>query len=702
MSETPVTLSARDLSIDYRIGKRWLNVINDVSLDLRAKQTHGLVGESASGKSTLALALMRYLADNGRIRSGSIRFGDRDLTRQSPEELRSLWGSEMCLVPQNALSALNPSYTIGEQMGEVTRAHLGLSRRESWAAAAAMLSRVKIADAKKVLHSYPYQLSGGMLQRVAIGMALSASPQLLVLDEPTTALDVTTQAVILDLFRELIDGQSAAALYVSHDLGTVAQFCDEVTVLYGGEVVENAPVRELYAAPKHPYTQGLLASLPAHANANREARLATIGGVAPGLAKRPTACVFAPRCAIAIDRCHAEKPPLEAAAPGHNVRCFRWRELAAGEIRLHDKAAPAVVHGDVRDDRVLDARDIHKSFDGGSIWQRALGRKKRPIRAVDSVSLTVQRGQTLGIVGESGSGKSSLARVLLALETADSGEIELLGSKLAFDLRRRSPENLREMRFIPQNPDDTLNPYLTVGAALERTLKVLERRPAHEKIKQPAHINGKARRRARVRDLLLAVGLDPSYTSRYPNQLSGGEKQRVAIARAFASEPALILADEPTSSLDVSVQAVVLNLLKDLRTSHGASYIVISHDMEVIRNVADWVLVMYLGQVVESGSSEQVRSLPSQPYTEALLSAIPVPDPLVRGGRIRLEGDLPSARDLPSGCRFHTRCPRKIGAICEEEAPPWRRVSGEHYIRCHIEVDELRRLQSEAEPEAPA
>ena len=702
MKEANIILSARDLSIDYRIGKRWLNAIDEVSLDLRAKQTHGLVGESASGKSTLALALMRYLADNGRIRSGNIQFGEHDLTRKSREELRRLWGSEICLVPQNALSALNPSYTIGEQMGEVTRAHLGFSRRESWAAAGAMLSRVKIADAEKVLRSYPYQLSGGMLQRVTIGMALSASPQLLVLDEPTTALDVTTQAVILDLFRELIDGHGAAALYVSHDLGTVAQFCDEVTVLYGGEVMENATVRELYAAPKHPYTLGLLASLPARANADRQARLATIDGVAPALAKRPAACVFAPRCAIAIERCHGEKPPLEVAAPGHKVRCFRWRELAAGEIRLHDKAAPAVVHRLERDDRVLDASDIHKSFGIGSIWRRALGRDQRPIRAVDGVSLTVQRGQTLGIVGESGSGKSSLARVLVALETADSGEIELLGSKLAFDLRRRSPDSLREMRLIPQNPDDTLNPYLTVGAALERALKVLERRPARGKVEQRAHVSEKAHRRARVRDLLRAVRLDPSYTSRYPNQLSGGEKQRVAIARAFASEPALIIADEPTSSLDVSVQAVVLNLLKDLRGAHGASYIVISHDMEVIRNVANWVLVMYLGQVVESGSNDQVHDEPSHPYTEALLSAIPAPDPLVSGGRIRLEGDLPSARNLPSGCRFHTRCPRKIGAICEEETPPWRRVSGEHHIRCHIEVDELQRLQSGPEPEVPA
>lgn len=695
MNRMGTVLSAQNLSIEYRIGKRWLNVIHDVSLDLKSKQTHGLVGESASGKSTLALAIMCYLAENGRISKGNIFLEQLDLLELNPDELRQLWGSKMCLVPQNAQSALNPAYTIGEQMGEVTRTHLGISRHESWGVAAAMLQSVKIADVEKVLRSYPYQLSGGMLQRVLIGMALSVAPSLLVLDEPTTALDVTTQAVILDLFRELIDGHGTAALYVSHDLGTVAQFCDEVTVLYGGEVMESAPVKELYAQPKHPYTRGLLASLPARANINRQQRITTIGGVAPGLGKRSNACVFAPRCAIAVENCYSEKPPLETAAPGHTVRCFRWRELAAGEIQLESKVTTLEERSHIENFRVLDARKIKKTFGRENLVLRALGREQTPVRAVDSVSLSVQHGQTLGIVGESGSGKSTLARVLVALEIADSGEIELLGSNLSFDLRQRSLESLRAMRLIPQNPDGSLNPYFTVGTTLERTIQVLKQKHIKEQNSKRSRKGGKEKRRVRVRELLRAVGLDISYTERYPNQLSGGEKQRVAIARAFASDPAIILADEPTSSLDVSVQAVVLNLLKDLRATHGLSYVVISHDMEVIRNIADWILVMYLGQVVEQGSSEQLYAPPSHPYTEALFSAIPVPDPLVRGGHIRLEGELPSARNLPSGCRFHTRCPRKIGPICETKVPPWRRVEGDHYIHCHIEIEDLLRLQVE-------
>ena len=676
-------LEAENLQIDYRIEKRWLNVINDVPIRLWQGRKHGLVGESASGKSTLALALMGFLAANGRITNGSIRYGDHELTDWDRRRLSGLWGSEICLVPQNALSALNPAYTIGEQLGEVTRQHLGHSRRDSWLAANEMLARVKIADTEKVLRSYPYQLSGGMLQRVTIGMALSVRPQLLILDEPTTALDVTTQAVILDLFRELIDDQSSSALFVSHDLGIVAQFCDEVTVLYGGEVLEYASVESLFSTPKHPYTQGLLASLPGRANGARLARQATIAGTAPSLVTRPTGCVFAPRCSIAIERCFTEKPPLEEVGQGEFVRCFRWAELAAGDVKLHEDIPSSAMISPPGKGVVMEAQGVRKYFGENAWWRRILGREQAPIRAVDGVSLTVLRGQTMGIVGESGSGKSSLVRVLVALESADEGEIALLGASLDYDLQKRDPNSLRELRLIPQNPDDTLNPYLSVGATLERTVKLLER---------PAS-SGRERRQ-KVHKLLKAVGLDPAYSKRYPNQLSGGEKQRVAIARAFASQPALILADEPTSSLDVSVQAVVLNLLKDLREAHGASYIIISHDMDVIRTVADWVLVMYLGEVVENGNHEQVRQIPSHPYTEALISAIPIPNPQIRGGRIRLEGELPSPRNLPSGCRFHNRCPRKIGTICEQEKPPWRHVADGHHIRCHIEIDELKRMQS--------
>ena len=702
MNEEAVVLSARNVSIDYQIGKRWLNVIHDVSLDLHANRTHGLVGESASGKSTLALALMCYLAANGRVTAGTIHYEGRNLLELAANELRQLWGSKMSLVPQNALSALNPSYTIGEQMGEVTRTHLGISRRESGLRAAEMLRSVRIADVENVLRSYPFQLSGGMLQRVSIGMALSVAPSLLVLDEPTTALDVTTQAVILDLFRELIDRHDATALYVSHDLGTVAQFCDAVTVLYGGEVMESAPVKELYANPKHPYTQGLLASLPARANAAREQRIHTIEGVAPSLAHRSPACVFAERCKHAIDRCHAEKPPLEHIGGRQTIRCFRWQEIVQDEVTsaANQGAAEPVVRPQIdlpRKNELLTTHELTKKFGKRNALLRWLGKEVIPLHALDRVSITVNKGNTLGIVGESGSGKSTLARVLVALETADSGSIELLGENLSYELSQREPSFMASMRLIPQNPDASLNPYITVGSALERTLKVLAERSKHSENWQQAELSSKHGRWKRVHQLLKAVGLEESYRQRYPNQLSGGEKQRVAIARAFASDPALIIADEPTSSLDVSVQAVVLNLLKDLRETQEVAYIFISHDMDVIRYVADWICVMYLGQIVEEGSNEQLYAAPSHPYTEALFSAIPEPNPLLQKKHIRLEGELPSARNLPSGCPFHTRCPRKIGEICETDIPPIRPAGVGHFIRCHIEVDELSRLQSATE-----
>lgn len=692
MIETEVVLSVQNLFIDYLINNSWLNVINDVSLNLNSNRTHGLVGESASGKSTLALAIMCYLAENGRVREGRVIFEGQDLLNLDQEQLRLHWGSKMCLVPQNAQSALNPSYTIGEQMGEVTRTHLGISRRESWLQASRMLHNVRIADVENVLRSYPHQLSGGMLQRISIGMALSVSPSLLVLDEPTTALDVTTQAVILDLFRELIEKHEATALYVSHDLGTVAQFCDEVTVLYGGEVMESAPVKELFSQPRHPYTKGLLASFPAFAHEKHKHRIDTISGVAPSLEKRSKACVFAARCAHAIEKCYREKPPLENISSNQTIRCFRWQELS-DENELQKIYHRSGLNIEFQETKLLKIQNLQKSFGTRNRLLRIIGREQPPIQAVNHVTFSVNKGQTLGVVGESGSGKSTLARVLVALETADSGEIEFLGSKLSYYLSQRKPLFMNAMRLIPQNPDASLNPYVSVGSALERTIQVLERKQTAELQGQDLSKLSKQYRKQKVKQLLHAVGLDESYSKRYPNQLSGGEKQRIAIARAFASDPALVIADEPTSSLDVSVQAVVLNLLKDLRDIRKVSYIFISHDMDVIRFVADWICVMYLGQIVEEGSEEQLYTPPFHPYTEALISAIPVPNPQIHSGRIRLEGELPSARNLPNGCHFHTRCPRKIGEICETVIPPLRDAGNGHLIKCHIDIKDLMRLQ---------
>jgi peptide/nickel transport system ATP-binding protein len=685
---TPV-IEARHVCIDYKLGGAWVNAIYDVSLCVDPLEIHGLVGESGSGKSTLALALMNYLADNARICSGQVLLDGDDLVPKTRAEMRAIWGRALNLVPQDALAALNPAYTIGDQIAEITRLHAGLSRRDAWARAVEMLRAVKIADPETVARRYPHQLSGGMQQRVTIAMALSTQPRLLVLDEPTTALDVTTQAVILDLFRDLIHDNHAAALYVSHDMGTVAQLCDRVTVLYAGEVMESAPVRDLFTQPLHPYTAGLLASLP-HPTAGSETRLPTIDGVAPPLHKRPAGCVFAPRCPVALDLCAQQKPPLEpTGANGHMVRCHRWPEIHSGALQLAAAPAGQTATPPPRRGTVLQASNIRKQFTETSLLDTLLRRQPPAVRAVDDASLTIKERSTLGLVGESGSGKTTLARCIVALIEADSGTLELCEVPISNKLEARSRETLRNLRMIFQNPNDTLNPYHTVRQALARPLRVL-----HEPKLSDAEID------ARIAELLQAVRLTPDYANRYPAELSGGEKQRIAIARAFAANPALIVADEPTSSLDVSVQAVILNLLKDLRAEKGASYLLISHDLDVIAYLADWIAVMYLGQIVEEGETMAVYDPPWHPYTEALLSAIPVPDPTAEHGAIRLTGEMPSARHLPSGCRFHTRCPRKIGALCEQEAPPWRDAGGGHFIRCHIPINELIALQA-ARPRLP-
>jgi peptide/nickel transport system ATP-binding protein len=679
-------LEARALRVDYRIERTWLNALNDITLDIQADEIHGLVGESGSGKSTLGLALMRYLAGNARIASGQILLDGEDLVPKSPEQMRKIWGRKLNLVPQNPLAALNPSYTIGEQISEITRLHNGLNRRDALAAAAEMLRKVKIADPQVVIKRYPHQLSGGMRQRVSIAMALSTQPRLLVLDEPTTALDVTTQAVILDLFRELIHDNRAAALYVSHDLATVAQLCERVTVMYAGEIMETASASKLYAQPLHPYTAGLLASLPRHYADATETRLPVIPGVAASLADRADACVFAPRCPVAQDICRQRKPALEATPDGRAVRCHRWQEIARGELDLiaqpeREKATSQAA----RSGAVLDVNHLTKHFQEGGLLARLLGQSQEPVRAVDDVSMHVNARATLGLVGESGSGKTTLARLIVGLEPADAGALELLGVGIPHDLKKRNPQALSQLRLVMQNPEEALNPYQTVGYGIGRAAKMHDRKLTGAQVK------------ARVTELLTSVRLPESHADRYPSELSGGEKQRVAIARAFAAEPALIVLDEPTSSLDVSVQAVVLNLLKDLRARTGASYLLISHDLDVVAYLAEWVCVMYLGQIVEQGSSASVYEHPSHPYTEALVSAVPVADPDAPRTGIRLEGDVPSARAIPTGCRFHTRCPRYIGDICRTTEPPMQDAGDGHIIRCHIPSDELRALQTGAE-----
>jgi peptide/nickel transport system ATP-binding protein len=678
-------LTINDLSLDYRLGGSWVNALRDISLEVAPLEIHGLVGESGSGKSTLALAAMRYLPANARIGTGQVILYGEDITHKRDAEMRTIWGRRVSLVPQDPLAALNPSYTVGEQIAEAVRLRAGddrLAAKEVQAQVVALLTRVRIADPATLARRYPHQLSGGMQQRVVIAMALAAQPRLLILDEPTTALDVTTQASILDLVCELVREQGAAALLVSHDLALVAQMCQHVTVLYGGEIMSSMPSESLYTQPLHPYTISLLASRP-RLMSGSETRLPVIEGVAPSLLERPHACVFADRCPAALALCHEVKPPLEHVDDGVAVRCHRWREIADGSLTLQTEPTQLSATAVQSDGYVLDARDMVKRFGEANWLDRLLMRGGKPVRAVDHISLSLRKRSTLGLVGESGSGKTTLARLVAGLERADGGQMELLDLPLRLTSDDRSLDQLRNIQMIFQNPNDALNPYRTVGEALARAV----RRLTPERLTNAAV-------QSRVNELLTAVKLTEAYAERYPTELSGGEKQRVAIARAFAAQPALVIADEPTSALDVSVQGTILNLLKDLRAEQGSSYLLITHDLKAVSYLADYVLVMYLGEIVEEGTTEQVFSHPSHPYTEALISAVPRLNPALQPQRIRLDGEVPSARDIPTGCRFHTRCPRKLGAICESDAPPWRDAGDGHFIRCHIPVEELERLQS--------
>ncbi|MFZ2359469.1 MAG: ABC transporter ATP-binding protein [Anaerolineae bacterium] len=679
---TPV-LQIDDLTVSYRRGNDWLDAVRNASLRIESGETVGLVGESGSGKTTLALAALRYLPENGAVRGGSIHLAGRDLLACTPAEMQQVWRGQVRLVPQNPLVSLNPAMRIGPQLAEALPSTPSLRARRSNPDAAVLdaLAAVQIADPPAVARSYPHQLSGGMQQRVMIAMALLGEPSLLVLDEPTTNLDVTTEAVILDLVRDLIRQRGTAVLYVSHNLGVVAGLCDRVAVLYAGELVEDAPAADLYRRPLHPYTVGLLDSVPRLGLNRRQAALQPIPGSVPKPDERPAGCVFAPRCSAAIDLCQ-QRPKASQAAAGHTVRCHRWADISAGDVMLVARGRTFEVAENLEDreasgETVLAVRDLTKRFDRPrGLADLLAGRPASQVRAVDGVSVQIGRGRTLGLVGESGSGKTTLARCVVGLAERSGGDVTLLDLPLAPALNQRDPTALRRLQMVFQNPDEALNPYRTVGQTLTRSLSRLAGLP-------------KAEAQQRAGQLLALVKLDPSYLDRLPGQLSGGEKQRVAIARAFASQPDLLLFDESVSALDVSVQAAILNLLSELQDEGQTAYLFISHDLSVVSYLADEVAVMYLGQVVDAGPAARIFQPPHHPYTAALLSAIPVLDPTAQRERIHLAGDTPSAAAMPSGCRFHTRCPRYLGDLCAQQEPPWRDAGDRRWIRCHLTVEEL-------------
>jgi peptide/nickel transport system ATP-binding protein len=679
-------LEVADLEVGYHVRSGVLRALTGVSFSVRSREIVGIVGESGCGKSTLASTLLRLLPPNGEIRGGSVIFRDRDVRTLSGDQLRDLRGREIAMIFQDPLTSLNPTFTVGRQMIDVQRAHLKADRGTLRRRALELLEQVGIPDAGERLDDYPHQFSGGMRQRIMIAMALLLEPALLIADEPTSALDVTLEAQIVELLRRLRDSHGTAILFVSHDLGVISQLCDRVVVMYAGRAVEQGSVAQIFTAPRHPYAQALLAAVPSARH--RGERLATIPGRVPSLSALPSGCAFHPRCPHAQDVCTRAVPRDLPLPDGSRVQCHIYDEksgypreqVASGGVVtaqvVAERTASAVgadtstPASHIGDDVLVRIEALRTYFDDGSgLLARLTGGRRPPVRAVDDVDLELRRGEVVGLVGESGSGKTTLGRAILGLAPATAGRIVFDGQDVAGLSRRRLRQLRRRAQMIFQDPYSSLSPRLRVSYLLS----------------EPYLINHiPAPQQHTIDELLAMVELSSEQASKYPHELSGGQARRVGIARALALSPEFLVADEPTSGLDVSAAAAILNLMKDLGRELGLTYLVITHNLGVVGYIADRIAVMYLGQIVEIGPGERVLRAPAHPYTVGLLSALSEPDPSRAGRRHRLllPGEIPSPRNPPPACRFHTRCPFATD-ICREVAPPLEPIETDHAVACH-------------------
>ena len=662
-------LRVEDLSLSYVVRGVPRPVLRGVSFEIKPGESYGLVGESGCGKSTTAYAAVRYLPRNARITGGRILVDGADVTSMDDDQLRRFRMHHASMVYQDPGAALNPTTKVGPQVVEAFTI-LGQSSRDAEASALRAMKRVQIADPERVFQRYPHQLSGGMQQRIVIAIALASDPKLLVLDEPTTGLDATVEASVLDLVRSLQAETNAAVLLIAHNLGVIRTLCDRVGVMYAGKIVEEGDASTVFESPQHPYTLGLLRSLPRHGIRKSQRALSTIPGNLPQIGSDLPTCVFVDRCLLASDLCRTVEPPIVQIGEGRWTRCHH-RDRLGELVEPVATAGQDTVHGE----QALSMTQVSKTFHQGG----------QDVPALVKVDLNLYDGETLGLVGESGSGKSTLAKTILGIESPDAGgSMELGDHLLAAQSAKRPTDDKRSIQMVFQNPDSALNRGWTARNILGRSVSKL------------TGLKGKALDE-RVNTLAADLRLTQRHLDLKPRQLSGGLKQRVAIARAFAGDPTIVVADEPTSALDVSVQAAILNLLSELQIRSKTSYLLISHDLGVIRYLADRIAVMYLGRIMEVGPSEAVFGGPNHPYTEALLSAVPNVDGEDRA-RILLEGEIPSPANPPSGCVFNTRCHRAMAGICEVTEPPLIEVAPGHMMRCHIPFEELGRLQAKAKP----
>ncbi|SDJ21869.1 ABC transporter ATP-binding protein [Lutimaribacter saemankumensis] len=664
------------LSISFFTRLREIPAVMDFSCVVQPGEAMGLVGESGCGKSTVALGVMQDLGVNGRIVGGSIKFKGRDLSEMSTDELRDIRGNEIAMIYQEPMASLNPAMKIGKQLMEVPMIHEGIGEKEAYQRALEVVTDVKLPDPERILKSYPHQLSGGQQQRIVIAMALMSKPSLLILDEPTTALDVTVEAAVVELVKDLGKKYGTSMLFISHNLGLVLETCDRICVMYSGEAVETGSIADVFDKMQHPYTQALFRSIPLP-GADKNARpLKAIPGNFPLPHERPPGCNFGPRCDyFAKGLCDIDERVPMVDIPGddrHRSRCLRIDEIDWHAPIEASTETAKTEPGDV----VLRMDKLKKYYEVAANALFGGSGATKVVKANEELSFEARESETLAIVGESGCGKSTFAKVLMGLETATDGQILLDNRNIeATPIQARDTKTVADVQMVFQNPFDTLNPSMTVGRQIIRALEVF------------GVGKNDAERRDRMLQLLDLVKLPRAFADRMPRQLSGGQKQRVGIARAFAGGARIVVADEPVSALDVSVQAAVTDLLMEIQRENKTTLLFISHDLSIVRYLSDRVMVMYLGHVVELGTTEQVFAPPYHPYTEALLSAVPIADTKVEKQHIVLEGDIPSAMNPPPGCPFQTRCRWKDkvpGGLCEKEVPPQRTMAEGHQVKCHL------------------